>query len=82
MNRMLLAALLTALVASAGVSAQEAQPAQDQGAEENAPGNKETAEEALPEIDVWDETQETRDDVFIPSESISADSSIAFPSDI
>jgi hypothetical protein len=35
----------------------------------------------LPDIDVWS-TEDEDDDVFIPTESISADASIAFPVDI
>jgi hypothetical protein len=48
----------------------------------------ETSEEAkdeekveLPDIDVWSSEDED-DDVFVPTESISADASIAFPVDI
>ena len=50
--------------------------------------NDETGEAAkdeekveLPDIDVWS-TEDEDDDVFIPTESISADASIAFPVDI
>jgi hypothetical protein len=50
--------------------------------------SNETSEEAqdeekveLPDIDVWSMEDED-DDVFIPTESISADASIAFPVDI
>ncbi|UCC14564.1 MAG: hypothetical protein JSW21_00925 [Gammaproteobacteria bacterium] len=39
-------------------------------------------DEPLPEVDVWAEGSDSEDDVFIPSESISADASIAFPTDI
>jgi len=41
----------------------------------------EVEEVELPDIDVWS-TEDQDDDVFIPSESISADASIAFPVDI
>ena len=43
---------------------------------------EEAADEELPEIDVWAEDADADDHVFIPTESISADSSIAFPADI
>jgi len=43
------------------------------------PEDEEEAE--LPDIDVWSSEDED-DDVFIPTESISADASIAFPVDI
>ncbi|MGI9264108.1 MAG: hypothetical protein ACR2QU_04210 [Gammaproteobacteria bacterium] len=58
-------------VESAGPEAVE--EADDEAAEEE--------EVALPDIDVWSE-EDQDDDVFIPTESISADASIAFPVDI
>jgi len=38
-------------------------------------------ETELPDIDVWS-VEDEDDDIFVPSESISADASIAFPVDI
>jgi hypothetical protein len=95
MTRIHLAALLAALAVSAGASAQEAQPgqaeaqpeaqaqAQEQETRTQPEGDSsQTDKEQLPDIDVWEDTGNEDEDVFIPSESISADSSIAFPSDI
>ena len=52
-------------------------------AEEKEPDEApaEVVEEELPEIDVWAEDDDD-EDVFIPTERISADASIAFPVDI
>jgi hypothetical protein len=93
MTRIHLAALLAALAVSAGASAQEAQPGQAEAQPEAQAQEQETRtqpegdssqtdKEQLPDIDVWEDTGNEDEDVFIPSESISADSSIAFPSDI
>ena len=68
--------------------AEEAEPAVE-GAEaaaadaepEEAADEAEPEEEALPDIDVWAEESED-DDGYIPTERISADSSIAYPADI
>jgi len=86
---MLAVVLLAALWAPAAVFAQEAQPGKEQPASQEQPAGEEPAQgasaagkEALPEIDVWEESEEGKDDVFVPTESISADASIAFPSDI
>jgi hypothetical protein len=38
--------------------------------------------EAMPDVDIWSEDAADEDDVFIPTERISADSSIAYPADI
>ena len=48
---------------------------------EEAAAEAEPEEEALPDIDVWAEEPED-DDGYIPTERISADSSIAYPADI
>lgn len=72
------------LALSLGVTPVPAQEPSDSApeaaAEEDEPEAE--AEEELPEIDVWAEDADADDDVFIPTESISADSSIAFPADI
>ena len=57
--------------AEAGEEAEE--PAEETVAEEEEP--------ELPDIDVWSE-EDQDDDVFVPTESISADASIAYPVDI
>jgi len=89
MTRKLLVALLLAMAAPAVAIAQEAQSDQGQRQAQETPAQEKPAQdqpeagtEPLPDIDVWDESEEDKDDVFVPSESISADSSIAFPSDI
>lgn len=91
MTRMHLAVLLTALAVSAGALAQEAQSSQAEvqsqsQQEETQPqptaDSPKSDKEQLPDIDVWEDTGKEDEDVFVPSESISADSSIAFPSDI
>jgi len=89
MTRKLLVALLLAMAAPAVAIAQEAQSDQGQRQAQETPAQGKPAQdqpeagtEPLPDIDVWDESEEDKDDVFVPSESISADSSIAFPSDI
>ena len=46
------------------------------------PADEDKATDTLPEVDVWAEEAEQESDVFVPTESISADASIAFPSDI
>jgi hypothetical protein len=85
MIRILVVALLTWLLGSGVNLAQEseeeppAQTGQDTPAPEEAGGD---SGEALPDIDVWAEEDAGESDVFVPTESISADSSIAFPSDI
>ncbi len=85
MTRMLLMMVLAALTVPVMAFAQDAQPPQGQQQAQDQPTQVEKPEagkEDLPEIDVWEDTEEGKDDVFVPSESISADSSIAFPSDI
>jgi hypothetical protein len=74
--------LLGAVFGATPTFAQE-QPGSGTGEESPVePAAEEAADEELPEIDVWAEDADADDDVFIPTESISADSSIAFPSDI
>lgn len=78
MNRILIIALLLAGLGGTAALAQE--PPAEAG--EQPPAEEEPAPaEELPEIDVWEDA-EADDDVFVPTESISADASIAFPSDI
>lgn len=79
MTRMLIIALLAAALGGAAASAQEPEPRTGEPTADEE--SSETAEE-LPEIDVWAEDAEDKEDVFVPTESISADASIAFPSDI
>ena len=40
------------------------------------------AEETVTEEEVWSGDADEEDEIFIPSESVSADASIAFPADI
>jgi hypothetical protein len=78
--------LLAFLLGAARVYGQEApeQPASEQQQEQEQEQEQESqaGDEPLPDIDVWAEGDDSEDDVFIPSESISADASIAFPTDI
>jgi hypothetical protein len=53
--------------------------AKDEEAKDEEAKDEEKVE--LPDIDVWSSEDED-DDVFVPTESISADASIAFPVDI
>ncbi len=48
---------------------------------EPAADEDEEAEE-LPDIDIWAEDAAEEDDSFIPTERVSADANIAYPSDI
>ncbi len=75
--------LLAFLLGAARVYGQEApeQPASEQQEQEQEQESQ-VGDEPLPDIDVWAEGDDSEDDVFIPSESISADASIAFPTDI
>jgi hypothetical protein len=50
-------------------------------APEPAPEEDEGAEE-LPDIDLWSEDAADEEDVFIPTERVSADANIAYPADI
>jgi len=81
MTRIVIVALLVSLLSGQTALGQEgdrkADTAESQRSEEQ-PASGET----LPEVDVWAEGEDAEDDVFVPTESISADSSIAFPSDI
>jgi hypothetical protein len=77
--------LLAFLLGAARVYGQEApeQPASEQQEQEQEQEQEsQVGDEPLPDIDVWAEGDDSEDDVFIPSESISADASIAFPTDI
>jgi hypothetical protein len=85
MIRILIVALVTWLLGSGVNLAQEtgAEPPAEARQDTEASGaGDENSGEALPEIDVWAEEEADESDVFVPTESISADSSIAFPSDI
>ena len=86
MNRILLAILLGAILGAGHVLAQEPPEPATAGAEAGSvpeqQAEEDQDEEELPEIDVWAEDADRDDDVFIPTESISADSSISFPADI
>jgi hypothetical protein len=79
-------ALLWLAIGLAGpVMAQTADPEED--ATEAPAETTETAaageeEEALPDIDIWSEESADDEDVFIPTERISADANIAYPADI
>ena len=86
MTRIFIVPLLIWLSVSGVALGQEPQtepPAQARQ-DEPAPAGEDSADsgEDLPEIDVWAEEDAEKSDVFVPTESISADSSIAFPSDI
>lgn len=86
MNRILLAIVLGTILGAGQVLAQEpSEPASagaDAASEPEGQAEEDQDEEELPEIDVWAEDADRDDDVFIPTESISADSSISFPADI
>lgn len=92
------ATLLILLVSSPGVALAQTSPpeaeedeqaeaqvqeqeAQEQEAQEQEAEPSESVADELPEIDVWAEDDDDQD-VFDPTERISADSSIAFPVDI
>jgi hypothetical protein len=91
MLRILTLLLLLAPLVGAPVLAQappEQEPvsaAESEAVEEAEEAAEETVAEEeepdLPDIDVWSE-EDQDDDVFVPTESISADASIAFPVDI
>ena len=51
-------------------------------ASEEATAAADEEEEELPDIDIWSEDAADDEDVFIPTERISADSNIAYPADI
>ena len=86
MNRILLVILLGAILGAGQVLAQEpSEPATagaEAGSQPEQQAEEDQDEEELPEIDVWAEDADRDDDVFVPTESISADSSISFPADI
>ena len=86
MKRLTVITLLAFLLGAARVYGQEApeQPAAEQAPEQQQEQDQENqvGDEPLPDVDVWAEDDDSEDDVFIPSESISADASIAFPADI
>lgn len=66
------------------VTEAEAEAEAEAGEEAEEPAEETVAEEEepdLPDIDVWSE-EDQDDDVFVPTESISADASIAYPVDI
>jgi hypothetical protein len=79
MTRILIVALLAWLAGSPVSLGQEPKTGE---VEQVQPADEDKATESLPEVDVWAEEAEQESDVFVPTESISADSSIAFPSDI
>lgn len=64
-------------------------PADGQGQDEEAPPasppateSEQEAVEAVSGEDVWATDQADEEEVFVPSETVSADSAIAFPADI
>ena len=77
---------LLAFALAAPAMAQTPPPAEAPAAETEAGDAEEAApagdEETLPDIDIWSEDADQEEDVFIPTERISADSSIAYPVDI
>ncbi len=76
-----IALLLLALGLAGPVVAQTAD-ADEEDATEVPAEAAEDDEEALPDIDIWSEDAADEEDVFIPTERISADANIAYPSDI
>ena len=81
MTRIVIAALLVSLLSGQTALGQEADTKAGT-AESRQAGEQPASTETAPEVDVWAEEEDAQDDVFVPTESISADSSIAFPSDI
>ncbi len=77
---MRIASLLLAAALAGPVTAQTADPEEEDASE--APAEAAEEEEALPDIDIWSEDAADEEDVFIPTERISADANIAFPADI
>ncbi len=74
-------ALLMLAVGLAGpVMAQTPDPEEEDASA--APAEAAEEEEALPDIDIWSEDAADEEDVFIPTERISADANIAYPADI
>ena len=90
MKNLTVIALIASLMSAGHVSGQEepeppvggAEPAAEAEQPSDSDQEAEPEAEALPELDVWAEDGDSDEDVFIPSESISADASIAFPTDI
>ena len=82
MMRIATITLLVGLLSSVGTLAQEPADQETKTAEQDAAlqEDKQPPSET-PEIDVWAEDDDS-EDVFVPTESISADASIAFPADI
>jgi len=81
MTRIVIVALLVSLLSGQTALGQEADKRADT-VESRPAGEQPASTETVPEVDVWAEGEDAEDDVFVPTESISADSSIAFPSDI
>ena len=64
-------------------SSAEAEAAAETGTEAPEPAVDEDEEaEELPDIDIWAEDAAEEEDVFIPTERVSADANIAYPADI
>jgi hypothetical protein len=85
MTRIFVLALLAWLFSTVPALGQEPQAEESETppqAPQSSATSKAESDDELPEIDVWAEDGPQETDVFIPTESISADSSIAFPSDI
>ena len=89
MTQRLMPLLLAVLLAgTAGAKTPPPEEAEEASSEQPAEPAAEEAEEAeedeapLPDIDIWSEDAADEDDVFIPTERISADSNIAYPADI
>jgi hypothetical protein len=81
--------LLAACWLAAPALAQTPTPDEASAAETEAPepaadesGDEDEETEELPDIDIWAEDAAEEEDVFIPTERISADANIAYPADI
>jgi len=73
--------LLLAVPVAGIAQDEEAPPAAAENGEQQTDEKTEAGEPVSGE-DVWDGESEGEKDVFVPSETVSADSAIAFPADI
>ena len=81
-QRLMLLLLALLLAGTAGAQTPPPEEAEEATSEEPAATPAEEDEAPLPDIDIWSEEAADEDDVFIPTERISADSNIAYPADI
>jgi len=73
--------LLLAIPAAGIAQDEKAPPTVVEESQQNTDDNK-PADEPVSGDDVWAGESEDEKDVFVPSETVSADSAIAFPADI